>query len=59
MEWIIKNNNVPAMNGIASRGLLHGDIDRYIIQSNEAGRSEITALLMSMHKIPDEGDFEL
>ena len=32
MEWIIKNNNVPAMNGIASRGLLHGDIDRYIIQ---------------------------
>ncbi len=59
MEWIIKNNNVPAMNGIASRSLLHGDIDRYIIQSNEAGRSEITALLMSIHKNPDEGDFEL
>ena len=59
MEWVIKNNNVPAMNGIASRGLLHGDIDRYIIQSNEAGRSEITALLMSIHQIPDEGDFEL
>jgi hypothetical protein len=59
MEWIIKNNNVPAMNGIAGRTLLHGDIDKYIIQSNEAGTSEITALLMSMHKIPDEGDFEL
>ena len=59
MEWIIKNNNVPAMNGIASRGLLHGDIDRYIIKSNEAGTSEITALLMSIHQSPDKGDFEL
>lgn len=59
MEWIIRHNNIPAMNGIAGRGLLHGDIDKYIMESNTAGTSEITALLMSIQRSSDEGEFEL
>ena len=59
MEWVIRHNNIPAMTGIAGRDLLRGDIDKYIIQSNLAGRSEITALLMSAHHQPDEGEFDL
>lgn len=59
MEWIIRCNNIPAMNGISRLGLLHGDINKYIIESNLAGTSEITALLMSFRTGSDEGEFEL
>ena len=59
MEWIIRHNNIPAMNGIAGLGLLRGDINKYIMGSNLAGTSEITALLMSIHRSSDEGEFEL
>ena len=59
MEWIIRHNNIPAMNGLVRQGLLKGDINKYIIESNLAGTSEITALLMSIHRSSDEGEFEL
>lgn len=59
MEWIIKYNNVPAMNGISGMDLLAGNVNEYIKQANEAGRSEITALLMSLRGHADEGEFEL
>ena len=59
MEWVIRYNNIPAMSGIARRGLLSGDTDRYIKAANQAGRSEITALLMSMRGGFDESEFEL
>lgn len=59
MEWIIKQNNVPAMSGIVKSDLLTGNINNYIQASNLAGRSEITALLMSVHSHFDEGEFEL
>lgn len=59
MEWIIRQNNIPAMSGIAGRDLLKGDRDRYIMQSGLEGRSEITALLMSMRRYVDEGEYEL
>lgn len=59
MEWVIKYNNIPAMNGIAGRDLLRGNIGSYIIESNLAGTNEITALLMSIKGHPEEGEFEL
>ena len=59
IEWIIKHNNIPAMNGIARLGLLEGDLDAYIQQAHSAGRSEITALLMSVPRRFDEGEFDL
>ena len=59
MEWVIKYNNIPAMSGISRLGLLNGDTDRYISDANRAGRSEITALLMSMRGGFDESEFEL
>lgn len=59
MEWIIKFNNIPAMSGLARQNLLEGNINDYIIQSNFSGRSEITALLMTMTNQYDEGEFDL
>ena len=59
MGWIIKHNNVPAMNGIAGRDLLRGNIGSYITESNLAGTNEITALLMSMRGHAEEGEFDL
>lgn len=59
MEWIIKHNNVPAMSGICRTALLQGDISSYLVKSNAAGTSEITALLMSSGSQFDEGEFEL
>lgn len=59
MEWVIKRGNIPAMSGIARNRLLEGNIDAYIQQSNLAGRSEITALLMSMPRRNEEGEFDL
>ena len=59
MEWVIKYNNIPAMSGIARLGLLSGDTDKYIAAANLAGRSEITALLMSMRRGFDERELEL
>ena len=59
MEWIIKNNNIPAMSGIAGRDLLRGNIGSYITESNLAGTNEITALLMSIKGHAEEGEFEL
>lgn len=59
MEWIIKTGNVPAMSGIASNGLLRGNTGRYIEQANLKGRREITALLMSLPRHEDDGEFEL
>ena len=59
MEWIIKHNNVPAMNGIAGRDLLRGNTGSYITASNLAGTNEITALLMSMRGHAEEGEFDL
>ena len=59
MEWIIRQNNIPAMNGLAHADLLRGDTNKYIIRSNAAGTSEITALLMSMKGNFDEGEFDL
>ena len=59
MEWIIKTGNVPAMNGIASNGLLRGSTGSYIEKANREGRKEITALLMSMPRHEDNGEFEL
>lgn len=59
MEWIIKTNNTAAMSNIAALDLLSKSIYDYIIQSNEAGRGEITALLMSMPNNSDEGEFDL
>lgn len=59
MEWVIKHNNIPAMNGLSSTGLLRGNINEYLIKSNLAGTSEITALLMSASSNTDEGEFEL
>ncbi len=59
MEWIIKTDNVPAMSGIASNDLLRGSTGSYIEQANHEGRREITALLMSMPRHEDNGEFEL
>lgn len=59
MEWIIKTDNVPAMSGIASNDLLKGSTGSYIEQANDKGRREITALLMSMPRHEDNGEFEL
>lgn len=59
MEWIIRQNNIPAMSGIVREGLLRGDTGKYIQAANLAGRSEITALLMSVRGHFDEGEFEL
>ena len=59
MEWVIRYDNIPAMSGIARLGLLSGNRDRYISDANRAGRSEITALLMSMRTDYDESEFEL
>ena len=59
MGWIIKHNNVPAMNGIAGRDLLRGNTSSYITASNLAGTNEITALLMSMRGHAEEGEFDL
>lgn len=59
MEWIIKYCNIPAMSGLARLNLLEGSISEYIVQSNLAGRSEITALLMTMANQYDEGEFDL
>jgi hypothetical protein len=47
------------MSGIARLGLLNGGTDRYIKAACLAGRSEITALLMSMRGGFDESEFEL
>ena len=59
MEWVIGRGNIPAMSGIARYQLLEGNIDAYIQQANLAGRSEITALLMSMDRHNAEGEFDL
>lgn len=59
MEWIIKTGNVPAMSGIASNDLLRGSTGSYIERANLKGRREITALLMSMPRHEDDGEFDL
>ncbi len=59
MEWVIKTNNTAAMSSLARLDLLSGSINDYIIQANEAGRGEITALLMSVPDHNDEGEFDL
>ena len=59
MEWVIRYDNIPAMSGISRLGLLNGDTDKYIAAAGLAGRSEITALLMSMQRGFDERDLEL
>ena len=59
MEWIIKYDNTAAMSGIARNRLLTGDVGGYIAQANAAGRSEITALLISLSDPSDKGDLDL
>lgn len=62
MERILKYGNVPAMTGIAARGLLDPDsTDGYLRTALNAGLTEITALLLSMKRFPspDEGEFDL
>lgn len=64
MEKILKNNNIPAMTGIAARGLFTPEeIDRFVEQSLDMELTEITALLLSAkgsgRDAGDEGEFEL
>lgn len=62
MEWIIKYNNIPAMNGLAGQGLLKHSIDGYIQQAHAARRFEISAMLVSMAagmSSLDRGEFDL
>lgn len=59
MEWILRFDNVAAMNGLVSEDIPGFEPDRYITEANLAGRSEITALLMTMHGPADESEFEL
>lgn len=62
MERIIKANNVPAMTGLAGRGLLSaGIINDSIQQTLTLGLTELTALLLRAKKTSGEdgGEFEL
>lgn len=59
MEWIIKYNNTAAMSGIARYHMLTGGVSKYVGQANAAGRSEITALLISLSDPSDKGEFDL
>jgi len=47
MERILKMNNIPAMTGLAERGLLAAaNIDKYLKAALSAGQTEISALLL-------------
>lgn len=62
MERILKANNVPAMTGLAARGLLDADIiDERLKQTLESGQNELTALLLRARNAAakEEGEFEL
>ena len=61
IERILKFNNVPAMNGISKLKLLKQEnINKYVSQAHEAGRTEIVALLLAaIDKNSSEGEFEL
>ena len=62
MERILKADNVPAMTGLAGRGLLSAEmINNCIQQTLLSGRTELTALLLKAKKAAesDGGEFEL
>lgn len=62
MERILKADNVPAMTGLAGRGLLSAEmINNCIQQTLLSGRTELTALLLKAKNAAesDEGEFEL
>lgn len=62
MERILKADNVPALNGLAGRGLLSAEIINSSIQQTLlTGKTELTALLLKAKNTADknEGEFEL
>ena len=62
MEWIIKANNIPAMNGLAGLGLLSSDIiSGALNRTLLSGQKDLSALLLKakLAASPSEGDFEL
>jgi len=62
MERILKMNNIPAMTGLAQRGLLAAaNIDKYLKAALSAGQTEISALLLKAKAVSgsDEEEFEL
>ena len=62
MERILKADNVPAMTGLSTLGLLSAaTINEYIEQTLRAGQTELSALLLKAKTAVSnsEGDFEL
>lgn len=62
MERILKANNIPAMTGLAARGLLDAAIlDESLKQTLSSGQNELTALLLKAKNAAgnEEGEFEL
>lgn len=62
MERILKMNNIPAMTGLAQRGLLAAaNIDKYLKAALGAGQTEISALLLKAKakSASDAEEFEL
>lgn len=62
MERILKADNVPAMTGLAGRGLLSAEMINHCIQQTLLeGKTELTALLLKAKNAAesDEGEFEL
>ena len=62
MERILKADNIPAMTGLAGRGLLSAEtINRCIREPLLSGKTELTALLLKAKNTADtdEGEFEL
>ena len=62
MERILKADNIPAMTGLAGRGLLSANtIDLCVRETLLSGKTELTALLLKAKNAADtdEGEFEL
>ncbi|MDO4816439.1 MAG: leucine-rich repeat domain-containing protein [Bacillota bacterium] len=62
MERVLKYNNIPALSGIAARGLLSPEIISTALQTAlKEGQTEITALLLEAKNAAasDEEEFEL
>ena len=62
MERILKADNVPAMTGLAGRGLLSSDIITGCLQQTlKSGKTELTALLLKAKNFAntDDGEFDL
>lgn len=60
MERIFKYNNIPALSGIVSRGLLKPEnTEAYVRQAVDTGRPEMTALLLKARGAVRNTDTEL